>query len=224
MIRVAIADDHPLVRNGLRQLLADDASVSVVGEAADGDETLALVRTALPDVLLLDITMPGAPFPALLRHLRGTYPDVHVLVLTMHAEDQFAVRALQEGAAGYLTKERPPGDIVDAIRQVASGARYLTPSLAERAAAVREARATVRPHEVLSAREYEVLCLIGSGKSVKQIADELRLSPKTISTHRARMLRKMRLKTSADLIRYAVQHGFTALVAFCFLWASLSSL
>jgi DNA-binding NarL/FixJ family response regulator len=213
MIRVAIADDHPLVRNGLRQLLADESSVTVVGEAADGDETLALVRTALPDVLLLDITMPGAPFPELLRHLREAYPEVQVLVLTMHAEDQFGVRALEEGAAGYLTKERPPADIVGAIQEVASGGHFLTPSLAERAAAMRDARATLLPHEVVSAREYEVLCMIGAGKSVKQIATELQLSPKTISTHRARLLRKMRLKTSADLIRYAVQHGLTALVA-----------
>jgi two-component system invasion response regulator UvrY len=217
MIRVAIADDHPLVRNGLRQLLADDSSVTVVGEAGDGDETLALVRSALPDVLLLDITMPGAPFPDLLRHLRGAYPDVRLLVLTMHAEDQFAVRALKEGAAGYLTKERPPAEIVGAIRQVAAGGRYLTPSLAERASAARDARAGLLPHEVVSSREYEVLCMIGAGKSVKQIATELQLSPKTVSTHRARLLRKMRLRTSADLIRYAVQHGLTALAAFLFL-------
>lgn len=218
MIRVAIADDHPLVRNGLRQLLADDPAIAVVGEAADGDETLALMRTALPDVLLLDITMPGAPFPEMLRRLRGAYPDVHVLVLTMHAESQFAVRALKEGAAGYLTKERPPAEIREAIRQVVSGGHYLTPSLAERTAAVGEAHASLLPHEVVSAREYEVLCMIGAGKSVKQIATELRLSPKTVSTHRARLLRKMRLKTSADLIRYAVQHGLVALIMFLLLW------
>jgi two-component system invasion response regulator UvrY len=217
MIRVAIADDHPLVRSGLRQLLADDPSVAVVGEAADGDDTLSLVRTMQPDILLLDITMPGAPFPELLRHLRRAFPDVQVLVLTMHAEDQFAMRALSEGAAGYLTKERPPAEIVEAIRQIAGGGRYLTASLAERTAATRDARATLLPHEVVSAREYEVLCMIGCGKSVKQIATELRLSPKTVSTHRARLLGKMRLKTSADLIRYAVQHGLTALVAFLFL-------
>jgi len=214
MIRVAIADDHPLVRNGLRQLLADEPAVQVVGEAADGDETLTLVRSALPDVLLLDITMPGAPFPELLRHLQRAFPEVRVLVLTMHAEDQFAVRALHEGAAGYLTKERPPSEIVEAIRQVAAGGRYLTPTLAERTSAARDARAALLPHEVVSAREYEVLCMIGAGKSVKQIATELQLSPKTISTHRARLLRKMRLKTSADLIRYVVQHGLTAPVVF----------
>jgi two-component system invasion response regulator UvrY len=218
MIRVAIADDHPLVRNGLRQLLADDPAIAVVGEAADGDETLVLMRASLPDVLLLDITMPGAPFPDLLRHLRGAYPEVQVLVLTMHAEHQFAVRALKEGAAGYLTKERPPAEIREAIRQVAAGGHYITPSLAERTGAVGEAPATLLPHEVVSAREYEVLCMIGAGKSVKQIATDLHLSPKTVSTHRARLLRKMRLKTSADLIRYAVQHGLVALIVFLLHW------
>jgi DNA-binding NarL/FixJ family response regulator len=211
-IRVAIADDHPLVRAGLRQTIADDSALTVVGEAADGDETVALMRAVDPDVLLLDITMPGAPFPGLLRQLRSAFPDVRVLVLTMHPEDQFAVRAMKEGAAGYLTKQQAPREIIGAIMQVAGGGKYLTPSMAEKAAAALDARATWLPHEMISPREYEVLCMIGVGKSVKQIALELGLSPKTVSTHRARMLRKMQLKTSADLIRYAVQHGLTALV------------
>ena len=209
-IRVAIADDHPLVRAGLRQVMAEDPSLHVVGEAADGDATVTLVRTTEPDVLLLDITMPGAPFPGLLRLLRNSFPPVQVLVVTMHAEEQFAVRALREGAAGYLTKSQPPGDVIAAVKQIAAGERYLTASMALRAAAALDSNAIGLPHEHVSRREYEVLCMIGCGKTVKQIAEEFGLSPKTISTHRARLLRKMHLRNSAELIRYAVQHGLSA--------------
>lgn len=210
MIRVVIADDHPLVRAGLRQVLADEPGIEVVGEAADGDETVAVLRATEPDVVLLDITMPGAPFPGLLRLLRSAFPSVEVLVVTMHGEDQFAVRALKEGAAGYLTKQQPPQEVINAIKQIAGGGRYLTATLAERAAAALDLTSSHLPHERVSRREYEVLCMIGLGKSVKQIATELGVSPKTVSTHRARLLRKMRLKTSAELIRYVVQYGLTA--------------
>ena len=210
MIRVVIADDHPLVRAGLRQVLADEPGIEVVGEAADGDETVAVLRTTEPDVVLLDITMPGAPFPGLLRLLRSAFPRVEVLIVTMHGEDQFAVRALKEGAAGYLTKQQPPQEVINAIKQIASGGRYLTATVAERAAAALDGHGQRLPHERVSRREYEVLCMIGLGKSVKQIAIELGVSPKTVSTHRARLLRKMRLKTSAELIRYVLQYGLTA--------------
>lgn len=210
MIRVVIADDHPLVRAGLRQVLADEPEIEVVGEAADGDETVAVLRNTEPDVVLLDITMPGAPFPGLLRLLRSAFPRIEVLIVTMHGEDQFAVRALKEGAAGYLTKQQPPQEVINAIKQVARGGRYLTAAVAERAAAALNGNAPRLPHERVSRREYEVLCMIGLGKSVKQIASELGVSPKTVSTHRARLLRKMRLKTSAELIRYVLQYGLTA--------------
>jgi two-component system, NarL family, invasion response regulator UvrY len=210
MIRVVIADDHPLVRAGLRQVLADEPDIEVVGEAADGDETVAVLRATEPDVVLLDITMPGAPFPGLLRLLRSAFPRVEVLIVTMHGEDQFAVRALKEGAAGYLTKQQPPQEVINAIKQIAGGGRYLTAAVAERAAAALDGNAPRLPHERVSRREYEVLCMIGLGKSVKQIAIELGVSPKTVSTHRARLLRKMRLKTSAELIRYVLQYGLTA--------------
>lgn len=210
MIRVVIADDHPLVRAGLRQVLTDEPAIKVVGEAADGDETVAVLRITEPDVVLLDITMPGAPFPGLLRLLRSAFPRVEVLIVTMHGEDQFAVRALKEGAAGYLTKQQPPQEVINAIKQIASGGRYLTAAVAERAAAALDGNAQRLPHERVSRREYEVLCMIGLGKSVKQIAIELGVSPKTVSTHRARLLRKMRLKTSAELIRYVLQYGLTA--------------
>ena len=210
MIRVVIADDHPLVRAGLRQVLSDEPGIEVVGEAADGDETVAVLRATEPDVVLLDITMPGAPFPGLLRLLRSAFPRVEVLIVTMHGEDQFAVRALKEGAAGYLTKQQPPQEVINAIKQIASGGRYLTAAVAQRAAASLDGNAQRLPHERVSRREYEVLCMIGLGKSVKQIAIELGVSPKTVSTHRARLLRKMRLKTSAELIRYVLQYGLTA--------------
>jgi two-component system, NarL family, invasion response regulator UvrY len=210
MIRVVIADDHPLVRAGLRQVLADEPDIEVVGEAADGDETVAVLGATEPDVVLLDITMPGAPFPGLLRLLRSAFPRVEVLIVTMHGEDQFAVRALKEGAAGYLTKQQPPQEVINAIKQIAGGGRYLTAAVAERAAAALDGNAPRLPHERVSRREYEVLCMIGLGKSVKQIAIELGVSPKTVSTHRARLLRKMRLKTSAELIRYVLQYGLTA--------------
>lgn len=210
MIRVVIADDHPLVRAGLRQVLADEPEIEVVGEAADGDETVAVLGATEPDVVLLDITMPGAPFPGLLRLLRSAFPRVEVLIVTMHGEDQFAVRALKEGAAGYLTKQQPPQEVINAIKQIAGGGRYLTAAVAERAAAALDGNAPRLPHERVSRREYEVLCMIGLGKSVKQIATELGVSPKTVSTHRARLLRKMRLKTSAELIRYVLQYGLTA--------------
>jgi len=209
MVRVVIADDHPLVRAGLRQVLADEPGIEVVGEAADGDETVAVLRVTEPDVVLLDITMPGAPFPGLLRLLRSAFPRVEVLVVTMHGEDQFAVRALKEGASGYLTKQQPPHEVINAIKQIAGGGRYLTAAVAERAAAALDVSSHL-PHERVSRREYEVLCMIGLGKSVKQIATELGVSPKTVSTHRARLLRKMHLKTSAELIRYVVQYGLTA--------------
>jgi DNA-binding NarL/FixJ family response regulator len=205
-----IADDHPLVRAGLRQVLSDEPEIEVVGEAADGDETVAVLRATEPDVVLLDITMPGAPFPGLLRLLRSAFPQVEVLIVTMHGEDQFAVRALKEGAAGYLTKQQPPQEVINAIKQIAGGGRYLTAAVAERAAAALDGNATRLPHERVSRREYEVLCMIGLGKSVKQIATELGVSPKTVSTHRARLLRKMHLKTSAELIRYVLQYGLTA--------------
>ncbi|HTH66374.1 MAG TPA: response regulator transcription factor [Gemmatimonadales bacterium] len=210
MIRVVIADDHPLVRAGLRQVLSDEPAIEVVGEAADGDETVAVLRATEPDVVLLDITMPGAPFPGLLRLLRSAFPRIEVLIVTMHGEDQFAVRALKEGAAGYLTKQQPPEEVISAIKQIAGGGRYLTAAVAERAAAALDGNAPRLPHERVSRREYEVLCMIGLGKSVKQIATELGVSPKTVSTHRARLLRKMHLKTSAELIRYVLQYGLTA--------------
>jgi DNA-binding NarL/FixJ family response regulator len=206
VITVVIADDHPVVRAGLRQIVAAQPDMQVAGEAADGDGVLTVLAASRADVLLLDLTMPGAPFPALLKHVRARHPGVRVLVMSMHPEDQFAGRALREGAAGYLTKERTPQDLVEAIRRVARGGTYVSPDFAEQLAASLDGRRPALAHEALSDREHEVLRLIGAGKTVGEIAAQLTLSPKTVSTYRTRILQKLGLRTSAELIRYALQH------------------
>jgi two-component system invasion response regulator UvrY len=208
VIRLLLADDHPVVREGLRRIVADNPGLEVVGEAVNGDEVLTVLRRSPADVVLLDISMPGPGFLQVLESLRSEHPTVAVLVLSMHPEDQYAVRALRSGAAGYLTKDHSPEQLVEAIRKVHRGGRYVSPTLAERLAAdlATAGNRQVR-HELLSHREYEVLCLLGSGRTVKEISAELRLSPKTISTYRARVLEKMQASTNADLVRYASQHG-----------------
>jgi two-component system invasion response regulator UvrY len=208
MIRLLIADDHPVVRQGLRRIVADHPGLEVVGEAVNGDEVLASLPRLPADVVLLDIAMPGPGFLQVLQRLRADHPTVAVLVLSVHPEDQYAVRALRSGAAGYLTKDHSPEQLVEAIRKVHRGGRYVSPTLAERLAADLSTAGTQQVrHELLSHREYEVLCLLGSGRTVKEISAELRLSPKTISTYRARLLEKMQATTNADLVRYAAQHG-----------------
>ncbi len=188
MIRVVIADDHPVVQAGLRQIVAAHPDMQVVGEAADGDAVLTVLGGTPADVLLLDLAMPGAPFPGLLKHVLARYPTLRVLVMSMHPEDQFAGRALREGAAGYLTKERTPQDLVEAIRKVTRGGTYVSPALAEHLAASLDTRRPAVAHEALSDREYEVLRLIGAGRTVGEIAAQLHLSPKTVSTYRTRIL------------------------------------
>lgn len=209
MIRVLVADDHPVFRAGLRQILAEEPTMQLVGEAADGDELMRLVTTTEVDVVLMDITMPGAPFPTLLQSLKAKRPKLQVLILSMHPEDQFALRALRDGAAGYLTKERSAEELIEAIHRVVRGGKYVTPSVAEKLAESLETGVPAVLHEALSDRQHQILCLLGSGKCVKEIAAELSLSPKTVSTHRARILHKMKLRTNADLIRYALRHGLT---------------
>jgi len=209
VIHVVVADDHPVVRAGLRQIVAAQPDMQVAAEAADGDGVLTVLAATPADVLLLDLTMPGAPFPALLKHVRSRYPGVRVLVMSMHPEDQFAERALREGAAGYLTKERTPQDLVEAIRKVTRGGTYVSPTFAEQLAASLDRGRPAVAHHALSDREYEVLRLIGAGRTVGEIAVQLTLSPKTVSTYRARILQKLRLHTSAELIRYALEHQLT---------------
>lgn len=207
MIRIFIADDHPVVRAGLRGILEGEPGLEVVGEAINGGDLLATIGRTPAEVLLLDVSMPGPGFLEVLRDVKRDYPRLGVLVLSVHPEDQYAVRALRAGAAGYLTKDHSPEELVAAIRKVYRGGKYVSPSLAEKLATGLEIGGAGAPHEQLSDREYDVLCLLGSGQTVKEIAGGLGLSPKTVSTYRARILEKMKLATNADLVRYAAQHG-----------------
>ncbi len=206
MIRILIADDHIVVHRGLKQILGDEPDMSVVGEALNAQEVLALVRKWDWDVVVLDISMPGKSGLDIIEELKQERPKLPVLILSMHPEDRYAVRALRVGAAGYLTKESAPEELVKAIRKVVTGGRYVSPSLAERLAFVLSTNSEQPPHETLSNREYQVLCMIGSGKSVGAIAVDLSLSVKTISTYRARVLEKMTLKNTSELIHYALQN------------------
>lgn len=207
MIRLLIADDHPIVRAGLRQIAEEDRGISVTAEAATGDEALAALKKVAVDVVLLDISMPGLPFTDTLHRLREDHPSVRVLVLSTHPEDQWAVRALRAGAAGYLTKDHSPEQLLDAVRRVHRGGRYVSPTLAEKLAARLGPDIAGAPHELLSDREFEVLRRLGTGRSVKEVAAELDLSPKTVSTYRTRLMEKMRFSSTSDLVRYAAQHG-----------------
>ncbi|HMF99954.1 MAG TPA: response regulator transcription factor [Gemmatimonadaceae bacterium] len=206
MIRIAIADDHPIVREGLRRIASDDAGITVTGEASNGAELLRLLQAAAVDVVLLDVSMPGATFVETLRDVRERHPSIKVLVLSAHPEDQWALRALQSGAAGYLTKDHSPEQLVEAIRRVSRGGKYVSETMAERLAGMVDKGRTRAPHERLSDREFEVLRALGSGMMVKDVAQQLRLSAKTVSTYRARLLEKMGLKSKADLVRYVVVH------------------
>jgi two-component system invasion response regulator UvrY len=207
MIRLLIADDHPIVREGLRRIIAEQPGLTVVGEATTGDEVLTEARRHVVDVLLLDISMPGLGFLEVLRQLKEEHPRLRVLVLSTHPEEQYAVRALKAGAAGYLTKDHSPEQLVEAIGKVVRGGRFVSASLAEQLVRDLHLDGDRLPHERLSDREYQVLCLLGSGRSVKEVAAMLALSPKTASTYRTRLLEKMQLSTNADLVRYAAQHG-----------------
>jgi two-component system invasion response regulator UvrY len=207
VIRLFIADDHPVVRAGLRGIVESDPGLEVVGEATNGEDLLATIGRTPAEVLLLDVSMPGPGFLEVLQEVRRDHPRVAVLVLSVHPEDQYAVRALRAGAAGYLTKDHSPEELVAAIRKVHRGGKYVSPSLAEKLAVGLEVGSGGWPHEQLSNREYDVLCLLGSGQTVKEIAGGLSLSPKTVSTYRARILEKMKLATNADLVRYAAKHG-----------------
>ena len=207
MIKILVADDHPIVRQGLKQILSEYPDMTVADEAGNGKEVLSKIAKKDYDIVLLDISMPGRNGLDILKELKSKKPKLPVLVLSIYPEDQYAVRVLKLGAAGYLTKESVPEELVAAIRKVARGRKYVSNYLAEKLASDLEINAEKPLHENLSDREYQVMFMIASGKRLKEISEELSLSIKTISTYRSRIMDKMKMKNNAELIRYALQNS-----------------
>ena len=207
MIRIMIADDHAVVREGLKHIIASQNDMIVSGEASNGQQVLDAVREPRFDLLLLDIGLPGRDGLEVLKQVRSDLPRLPILVLTIYPEEQYALRVLRAGASGYLTKESAPEQLITAIRKVSSGGRYISPTLAERLAVEAVGDISKPLHETLSDREYQVFRMIASGKTASEIADELSLSVKTISTHRARLLEKMQKKNNSELTSYAIRNG-----------------
>ena len=206
MIRVVIADDHQILREGLKQLLLAAGDLDVAGEAGDGHGVLQAIRTLDFDVLLLDMSMPGKSGVELIKQVKAEKPKLRILVLSMHEEHQYAVRAIRAGASGYLTKESAASQLTAAIRKVAAGGAFITPEVAERLALDAMPRTDAPPHETLSDREFQVFRLLVDGVSVSEIAERLHLSAKTVSTHKARLMEKLDVGSNADLVHYAVRH------------------
>lgn len=205
-IKILIADDHAIVREGLKQILVDTCDMVIAGDAENGNDAIKLARAVNADVLLLDISMPDKSGIEVLKQIKKESPKLAVLMLSMHREDQYAIRSLKAGAAGYLNKQSAPAELVDAIRQVASGRKYISPALAQELANQLGDDRSVPPHETLSDREYQTLLMIASGKTVSDIALELSLSVKTISMYRTRLLQKMKLRHNAELTHYAIKN------------------
>ena len=206
MIKILIADDHPIVRQGFKQVLSETADLVVADEAGNGQEVLALVARKDYDVILLDISMPGKNGLEVLKELRMTNTKIPVLILSIYPEEQYAIRALKAGASGYLTKASAPEELISAIRKVSRGGKYISSSLAEKIAYELDGDAEKAPHDTLSDREYQILLMIASGKTVSDIADEMCLSVKTVSTYRSRILEKMKMKNNAELTTYAIRN------------------
>jgi DNA-binding NarL/FixJ family response regulator len=206
MIRVLLADDHHVVRAGLRELLSGTGDITVAGEATNGHEVLERIRNADYDVAVLDMSMPGRSGIELIRLVKAERPKLRILMLSMHSEEQWAVRALRAGASGYLTKETAPDELIAAIRRIASGGAYVTPETAERLALDANRDSEAPPHTLLTDREFQVFRMIAGGASVGEVARELSLSIKTVSTHKTHIMEKMGLANAAELIRYALEH------------------
>ena len=206
MIKILIADDHTIVREGLKQIIVNTAGMVVTGEAANGQETLDLIRKNNFDVILLDIAMPEKDGLAILKQLKREKIELPVLVLSMHPEEQYAVRVLKMGASGYLTKSSAADELIKAIKKISTGKKYISDSLAEKLALDLDIDTEKLPHEYLSDREFQVLCMIASGKTVTNIAEELSLSVNTISTYRVRVLDKLKMTSNSELTRYAIKN------------------
>jgi two-component system, NarL family, invasion response regulator UvrY len=209
VIRVLIADDHAIVRRGLKQIVSDASDLQVVAEADDYPEIMRQLRERAVDVLVLDIGLPTKNGLEVLKIVRKELPRLQVLMLTTYPESQYALRAMRAGAAGYLTKDSAPDRLVEAIRRLGEGRKYITPEIAEALALHMDQDTSRLPHERLSDREFETLRLIASGKMLSEIAEEMRLSPKTVSVYRARLLEKMELKNNAEMTHYALKHRLT---------------
>lgn len=206
MLNILIADDHAVVRRGLKAILADEFTEVSFGEAENAPQVLSLVRRQPWDIVVLDISLPGRSGLEVLKEIKHEYPKLPVLILSMHPEEQFAIRTLKAGAAGYLTKENAPEQLVQAVRKVLAGGKYVSARLVEQFAVTLAADSLRPPHEFLSDREYQIMLMIASGKTVTEIAKELSLSVKTISTYRARVLDKMGMHNSAELTHYAISN------------------
>jgi DNA-binding NarL/FixJ family response regulator len=206
MIRVLIADDHAIVREGLKQIVLADGEITVTGEASSGDEALTLVRDEEFDVLILDLSLPDRHGLDVLSHVRATKPDIPVLILSVEREEEFAMRCLHAGASGYLEKGSAPAQLVQAIKRLGQGRKYVSTELAERLALELDHPGERRPHDLLSTREFEIFLSIASGKPVSRIAGELGLSVKTVNNHRAHILEKLGMRSTAELIRYAIRN------------------
>ncbi len=207
MIRIVIVDDHPLVRSGLKAELSKASDMIIVGEAVDGSEALSKVRALRPDLVLLDIALPGKNGLEVLKELQAETPEVRSLMLSVFPERQYAIRCLRDGAAGYLTKDTTPAELISSIRRVAKGGKAISASLADLLAAEIGANGTRLPHEGLSDREFQILCLIGQGNTISEIAGILSLTVSSINTYRARILSKMHMKTTAQLVRYVLDNN-----------------
>ncbi len=206
MMKILIADDHAIVREGIKQILAEIPGNVITDEAINGQEVLQKVWNTDYDLILLDISMPGRSGLDILTQLKSEQPDLKILILSMHPEEQYAIRALKAGASGYLTKESTPLELTEAIKKVSLGKKYVSASLAETLASYLETTVEKPLHQTLSNREYEVMCMIASGKTVKEIADDLSLSVKTISTYRTRILEKMKMKNNSQITHYTIQN------------------
>lgn len=207
MIRVLLADDHAIVRAGLREVLTDTGDIEVAGEATNGQEVLALIRGRDFDVAVLDMSMPGRSGLDLIKLVRAEKPKLRILILSMHSEQQYAVRAVKAGASGYLTKDSAADELVAAIRRIAAGGAYVSPETAERLVLDSSPGAETAPHTLLSDREFQVLQMIAGGKSITEIAQQLSISVKTVSTHKTRLMEKMGITNQAELIRYALENN-----------------
>ncbi|KAB2922289.1 MAG: response regulator transcription factor [Bacteroidetes bacterium] len=208
-IEVVITDDHHIVREGLKKVFREEPGIRIAGEADSAPALLSLLRRTAADVLILDVNLPGRSGLDVLTDLRSEFPSLRILMLSMHPDDALAVRALKNGAAGYIAKTAAPAEIVEAVRRIAQGRRYVSPSLADHLADAVATGHPAEPHTSLSPREYEILCHLGAGRTVTEIAGMLSLSVPTVSTYRARILEKMDMTTTAELIRYAVTHRLT---------------